>query len=99
MSFQAGSITSAIGLDNSPWTQSMLQVESVARLFPNIVQNFLASPILGFVGVLQTSGSALKSWFTDITNATDNLNDQASAIGVDVQLLSAYGLAAENAGG
>src|SRR5205823_836013 len=72
---------------------------SVAQLFPGIVQNYLSSPILGFVGILESSVQTLKKWFVDITNATDAMNDMATASGVNVQQLSAFGLAAENAGG
>jgi hypothetical protein len=98
MSFDAGAISSTLGLDVSPFTQSFLQAEGLTHLFPSIVTNFLANPLLGLIDVAKEAGAALINIFKSTTDAADNANDLATALGVDVQQLTAIGLAAEKSG-
>jgi hypothetical protein len=46
MAFDAGSITSTLGLDMSGYARGMLQAEAITRIFPETVQTFLANPLL-----------------------------------------------------
>jgi hypothetical protein len=98
MSFDAGAITGTLGLDVSPFTQGFLQAEGLTHLFPSIVTNFLADPLLGLIDVAKEAGKALIEIFTSTTEAADKANDLATALGVDVQQLTAIGLAAEKSG-
>lgn len=99
MSFNAGAITSTLGLDVSPFAQGMLQAQGIANVFPQMVQNFLANPILGVIGVLSDLGGSLKAAFTNATNAADDMNDMAVAVGVAVEKLTALGAVASMSGG
>ena len=53
MSFDAGAITSTIGINVNPFAQGMLQATSIAKLFPATVTEFLANPILAVIGVFE----------------------------------------------
>lgn len=64
MAFDAGSITSKMGLDISPFAQGMMQATSMSRLFPQVVNDFIASPLLGVVGIARQVGSTLGELFS-----------------------------------
>lgn len=98
MSFQAGSVTSSLGLDVSPFAQGMLQAQSLMSIFPQHVTNFLANPMLGFIGVLQSATRALVGFFNEGTARADKFNDVADSIGVPVEQLTSLGKVAEQAG-
>src|SRR5688500_14945260 len=53
-----------MGIDISGYTGGILRAESIARLFPGVVQNFLASPLLGVIGIAQAAGRALGDMLT-----------------------------------
>lgn len=59
MSFNAGSIISKLGLDISPFAQGMLQAQGIINVFPQTVQNFLADPLLGVIGVAKDVASGV----------------------------------------
>ena len=98
MSFNAGSISSSLNLDVSDFAQGMLQANSIAAIFPQTVQNFLANPLLGFIGILQDATRAMIGFFNEGTARADKMNDLAASIGVSVEALSGWGLVAEQAG-
>lgn len=98
MSFDAGSITSALGLDVSEFSSGMLQAQSVMSLFPSTVTNFMVNPILGVIGLLEQAATAAFSTFSKFTGVADHMNDLAQATGVGVEFLSAFGKAAETSG-
>jgi putative effector of murein hydrolase len=52
-SFVAGSITSGLKFDVSEYVGGKMKVNSIAQLFPAVVTNFMASPLLGVVGILK----------------------------------------------
>lgn len=65
MAFDAGSVTSKLFLDTNPFRQGILQAESLMRIFPASVTNFMASPLLGVVGIAGQVGGALKNMVSD----------------------------------
>lgn len=99
MSFDAGSIASKLGLDISPYTQGMLQASSIAQVFPQTVQTFLASPLLGLVGIAKQVKDGLVSMFNASADEADNLGEMAANVGVAVDQLHALGLVASLSGG
>jgi hypothetical protein len=95
MSFEAGSITAKLGLDISPYTKGMLQATSIAHLFPETVQHFLASPLLGLVHVAEEVKNALVEMFNASAEAAHHAETMANNVGVAVDELSALGLVAK----
>lgn len=105
MSFQAGSITAMMGIDTDPYARGMLKAESIARLFPATVQNFLANPLLGLVGVAQSAAAGVSSAIRaiidnvkEVGQRADDMGELAEKVGVSVEFLSQIGPAAANAG-
>lgn len=96
--FQAGSVVGKMGLDISGWTRSMLEANAISALFPGVVRNFLASPLLGLVGIAQDAARAIKNAFTEIGEAADNAGEAAEKAGVSVEFLTGVGAAAKDAG-
>jgi hypothetical protein len=76
----------------------MLGAQSLMSVFPAMVTNFMANPLLGLIGVAKDAGSALIGMFKGVTDAEDNLQDMAKAVGVDVSFLDGLGKAAELSG-
>lgn len=99
MAFNAGSITGILGLDTDPFAKGMLRAQSVMSLFPASVTNFLASPLLGVIGLAKQAGSALVDAFTSATKHADDLGDMAKNLGISVEVLSGMELASRNFGG
>lgn len=109
MPFSAGSITSALGLDTSGFSQGMLSATAIAQTFPNVVTSFLANPVLGVVNVFGTAFNAItgivssamdtvKQAFDDSFKEADKLNDLATNAGVSAEQLSGLGLVAKQSG-
>lgn len=96
--FQAGSVVGKMGLDISGWTRSMLEANAISALFPSVVQNFLASPLLGLIGVAQDAARSIKEAFLEIGRAADNAGEAAEKAGVSVEFLTGVGAAAKDAG-
>jgi phage-related protein len=94
----AGGIASTLGLDMDPYAQGMLRAESIAKLFPGVVQSYLASPLLGLIDIGKQVATALTRNFSTLTNAADDMGDLATAVGVSIENLSALGLAASLSG-
>lgn len=97
--FGAGAITSTLGLDISPFTSGMLQAQSIARLFPQVVQDFIANPLLGLVSVARSAAGAVTGAFFEFAKKADDAGDAAERLGVGVEFLTSVGKAAEDAGG
>lgn len=98
MAFEAGAATAKLVLDVSGFRAGFMQAESLSRLFPGVVTNFLASPLLGLIGIAQRAGRALVGMVAGVTNQQDDLRDTAQTFGVSVEFLSGWGQAAELAG-
>src|SRR5213593_304346 len=96
--FNAGSIVGDLKLDISDWTRGMMQVNSMASLFPAVVTNFMANPLLGLIGIAKDAASAFTSAFTDIAHAADNAGESAERVGVSVGFLTGVGAVAKDAG-
>jgi hypothetical protein len=98
MSFSAGSIVSTMGINVSPFATGMLQAQGIAQLFPTVVANFIASPLLGVIDIAMRLASAIKSAFTTVASAADDMGELAERTGVSVQFLSVMGRVAQDAG-
>lgn len=63
--FNAGSAVSKLLLDTSDFRHGFLQAESLMKVFPATVTNFMASPLLGVVGIAGQVGRALGGMVSD----------------------------------
>ena len=98
MSFDAGSIKGRMELDiGGPGgiRTSMLEVNALAQLFPNVVQEFLASPLLGLIGIAKEAGSALKEMFEQGHDRAMDMSLMAEKAGTSVQWFSEWAGVAE----
>lgn len=109
MSFAAGAVTSVLQLDANPYRQGFIQAQALMQTFPSMVTNFMASPMLGLVGIAQTAmtglASAIRSGistvvdiFNESLDQADKIGDLAASVGVGVESLSGLGLIADQAG-
>lgn len=96
--FDAGSIIGKLDFDISDYTRGMMQANGIAQVFPSVVSNFLASPLLGLVDVAKKAAGAIVSLFTEMTDRADAMNDMANQIGVSTEWLSRMEFAASQAG-
>lgn len=93
--FVAGAITGSLEFDVPDYVRGMMQVNSIAVVFPQTVANFIANPLLGVIGLLKDAATSLGAWVTDLSNAADSAGELATSLGVDVEFLTAYTKAAE----
>lgn len=105
MSFSAGAITGGIDWDISSYTRGMLQAESIAHLFPEVVADFLAHPLLGLAEVAKEAFNHVREAMTETINVTrevgeefHHLHNDAIQAGVSMQFLSSLGAAARESG-
>ena len=98
MPFNAGSITSALGLDISEFSAGMIEAQGIMAIFPSAVTNFMVNPLLGVVGLLEQVAKYFVSTFSELTDAADHMNDLSQATGVGTDFLSAFGKVAETNG-
>lgn len=96
--FNAGAIMGTLGLDASGFTRGMLQAQGMAQIFPSIVTNFMANPLLGFIDLARQAMRALVDLFSASAAAADNIGDLATNVGVTTEFLSGFGLVAQQAG-
>ncbi len=93
------SLQGGLKLDTSEFTHAIMQAQSISSIFPGIVTNFLVNPLLGFIGTIKETGSALVGLafrFSDLENHTRQL---AESMGVSLQFLDGWGKAATLVGG
>src|SRR2546426_11124158 len=106
MSFDAGAIVGSLQLNISPFAQGMLQAESIAKLFPAVVTNFMANPLLGLVGIAETAAHGIEHAFSHVaalvkeslshtSESMHALGIEAERAGVSAQFLGAIGAAAK----
>jgi hypothetical protein len=88
MPFDAGSIMGSLGLDVSGFTGGMLRAEGIAHLFPEVVTEFMANPLLGFIDLAKEAGKALEDAFLNTVNAAEDTGLLAKKIGASVEFLS-----------
>lgn len=110
MSFDAGSIVGGLDWDISSFTRGMLQAESIAHLFPSVVGDFLADPMLGLVGVAELAWDGVKEAFKEgfefikgsfeqSQEMDERMHVLATNAGVAVETMSALSRVAEETGG
>ena len=95
MPFDAGAIASTMSLDTSGFAQGMLQAQGLAELFPSVVTNFIANPLLGIVSAAEQMASAVKNAFTSLASDARAVGNAAQQAGVSVGFLSTVGKASE----
>jgi hypothetical protein len=98
MSFDAGAITSTLGLDVSEFAHGMLEANAIASVFPQTVTTFLANPLLGVMEVASRAAGFIKSAFLEVGHAADNAGEAAEKAGVSVEFLTGVGAVAKDAG-
>lgn len=106
MSFDAGAIVGRLNLDASGFTGGMLQAEGIANLFPAVVTEFLANPLLGFAEVAKEAIEGVKAALEGLGEVTDEVGNhfrdvglEAQKMGVSVQWLEQISPALKAAGG
>lgn len=96
--FGAGSIFATLGLDVSPFAQGMLQAQSIGRLFPSFVGEFLANPLLGIAGILKDLTHELREFFESSIEGGVRLARMARNVGASAEALSGLSKAAKASG-
>jgi hypothetical protein len=94
-----GAIKGALSFDISEFSRGMMTVNTVASVFPGVVQSFLANPLLGLIDLSKRAANALAGVFTSTAKRVDDLDDLAQSLGVSVRQLSLLGDAASFSGG
>ena len=92
-------IKGALRFDISEFTRGMMTVNTVASVFPGVVQSFLANPLLGVIDIAKRAANAITGVFTSTARRVDDLDDLAQSLGVGVRELSLLGDAASFSGG
>src|SRR4051812_30144664 len=95
MSFDAGAIVGSLEFDISPYAQGMLEATSIAHLFPHIVQEFLANPLLGLIGIAEEAAHFIREAFESVAEAAHDLGIEAERAGVSAGFLGKIGAAAK----
>lgn len=86
--FDAGSATGKLGLDISEYTHGMLEAEAISSVFPQVVSEFLAEPLLGLIEVAKKAAEFIGESFTEIKNHALEAGRAAAMTGVSVEFLS-----------
>jgi len=89
MSFQAGAITGKLEFDIGEYTRGMMQVESIAHLFPSVVTSFLANPLLGAIDTLKDLAKTVVDFsvecVTGFGEAGHEIGEMSTALGMSAQ--------------
>ncbi|MGE5608995.1 MAG: hypothetical protein ACM359_07060, partial [Bacillota bacterium] len=75
--FDAGAAVGTLGLDTSGFVRGLMTAEGLMQMFPSWVTNFMANPLLGFVGILQDSARAIAAWVGQIAELDDAADELA----------------------
>jgi hypothetical protein len=95
MAFQLGAIVAPLKLDSSGFLQGMLQANSVARMFPRVVQDFMANPLLGLQSIIHSTMSSLKGIVSGFISNSDQIARMAENLGLSAQSFDTLRLAAQ----
>jgi hypothetical protein len=98
MAFDAGAIKGNLELDlggEHGFTTSMLTAEGIARLFPDVVTEFLANPLLGLMDVAKETGEFFIDTFKEIKDDAENVNLESIKLGVSPEFFSQWSHLAE----
>lgn len=86
--FDAGSAIGHLGLDISEYTHGLLEAEAISHVFPQVVTEFLANPLLGLMEVAKKAAEFIKESFTEIKNEALEVGRAASMTGVSTEFIS-----------
>jgi hypothetical protein len=85
----------SLGLDLSGFTSGMLQAEGLSELFPSVITDFIANPVLALVDVFKEAGEAalemgveLKDVVMEVGNAAANMSLAAEKAGISIEEFS-----------
>ncbi len=98
MSFDAGSISGKLELDPEGFTSGMLKAEGIAELFPEVVKNFLASPLLGLADTVKETFDFVKESIASTIDEASQTGFNAEKIGVHAEWLSQWSGVAKTVG-
>jgi hypothetical protein len=87
--FDAGSAIGHLGLDISEYTHGMLEAEAISSVFPQVVTEFLANPLLGLIEIAKKTAEAVGEAFTEIKNHALEVGRASIMTGVSTEFLSA----------
>ena len=77
MSADAGKVTGGIDWDISSYAKGMLQAETIAKIFPEVVTSFIANPLLGLVDIAKGAFDAVDK---SIEFGIDGMREYASTV-------------------
>jgi len=93
MAWDAGSIVGKLMLDidgEGGFATSMMTAEGIARLFPELVTDFLTDPILGFADALKETGETAIDTFKEIQQDAENVGLSSLKLGVSPEFFSEW---------
>lgn len=108
----AGNVRGGIDWDISSYTKGMLQAETIAKLFPDVVTDFIAHPLLGLVGIAEKTFEEVKKAIEigidaakeyaatakEIAFANAEASESADALGLNVETYTALSAASRLVG-
>lgn len=95
MSFDAGSIVATMGINDSPFLQSLRANEAITAVFGQTIQNFLTSPLLAAIDLAKKAASAIANMFSSVVDAGDAFSKLSAKTGASVEFLSGLDYAAK----
>jgi hypothetical protein len=90
MSFDAGAATGRLELDTSGFTGGIMEAEGIARIFPEVVTDFIANPLLGVAEIFKELGETAIDTFTEVTNDAENMGLLSQKLGVAPEVFSQW---------
>jgi len=90
MPFDAGSIAGKLELDVGGFTHGMLEAEGIAKIFPQVVTEFLADPLLGVIDLAKEVGEGIFDTFNEVIDDAESMGLMAEKLGVPVEVLSSW---------
>ncbi|MGA2442453.1 MAG: hypothetical protein ABSH08_15985, partial [Tepidisphaeraceae bacterium] len=90
MGFDAGAATGRLELDTSDFTGGIMEAEGIARIFPEVVTDFIANPLLGAVEIFKELGETAIDTFTEVTSDAENMGLLSAKLGVAPEIFSQW---------
>jgi len=90
MSFDAGAATGRLELDSSDFTGGIMEAEGIARIFPEVVTDFIANPLLGVAEIFKELGETAIDTFTEVTNDAESMGLLSARLGVKPEIFSQW---------
>jgi hypothetical protein len=90
MSFDAGAATGRLELETSDFTGGIMEAEGIARIFPEVVTDFIADPLLGVAEIFKELGETALDTFTEVVGDAENMGLLSQRLGVAPEVFSQW---------